>query len=280
MKTLNPEVLYEIAIETRQCFLSEDAPNYLTNLQKGLAQIQSDQPDYIFLMHAAHSLKGGAAIAELMSLSKLAHKLEDMLEILQHNQFCDRVTISELISHSIDEVASVISEAVSLPTNSLIDIEIDLELLQRLDSALENVKVQENNQKSNVNTIVPSNITQAIQSNITQSNISQSNTTQSNISPIVISSLEKDLEDCIRQVETQLLSNSVTLPEARIREELQYFCEECFLLGDTLSLSWLINTAEPFEAYLQQKPAIALLLSEAQVVINSVRSQRSEYLHP
>lgn len=46
-------------------------------------------------MHAAHSLKGGSAIAELMSLSQLAHKLEDILEILQHNQFCDRPTISK-----------------------------------------------------------------------------------------------------------------------------------------------------------------------------------------
>ena len=267
MKTLNAEVLHEIAIETRQCFLSEDAPNYLINLQKGLAQIQLDQPDYIFLMHAAHSLKGGSAIAELMSLSKLAHKLEDMLEILQHNkfgdEFCDRATISELLSHSIDEVASVISQAISLPTNSLIDIEIDLELLQRLDSILENVKVQE----SNLNIIIPSNNTQL-------------NNPQLNISQIIISSLEKDLENCIKQVETNLLANSVTLPEARIREELQYFCEECFLLGDTLSLDWLVNTVEPFEAYLQQKPAIALLLSETRLVINSVRSQRSQYLHP
>ena len=94
MRTLNPEVLHEIAIETRQCFLSEDAPVYLANLQKGLAQIQAGQPDYIFLMHAAHSLKGGSAIAELSSLSELAHKLEDMLEILQHHEFCDRTMIA------------------------------------------------------------------------------------------------------------------------------------------------------------------------------------------
>ncbi len=272
MKTLNAEVLHEIAIETRQCFLSEDAPNYLINLQKGLAQIQLDQPNYIFLMHAAHSLKGGSAIAELMSLSKLAHKLEDMLEILQHNkfgdEFCDRATIFELLSHSIDEVASVISQAVSLPTNSLMDIEIDLELLQKLDSILENVKVQE----SNLNIIIPLN---NIPLNSTQLNISPIN-----INPIVISSLERDLEDCIKQVEIKLLANSVTLPEARIREELQYFCEECFLLGETLSLGWLVNTVEPFEAYLQQKPAIAMLLSETQLLINSVRSQRSQYLHP
>ena len=136
MRTLNAEVLNEIAIETRQCFLNEDAPGYLANLQRGLAQIQAGKPDYIFLMHAAHSLKGGSAIAELLSLSKLAHKLEDLLEILQHNEFCDRTTIAEVLSQGIDEVAAVLSQASNLPNNALIDINIDLELLQKLDALL------------------------------------------------------------------------------------------------------------------------------------------------
>lgn len=269
MKTLSPEILREITIETRQCFLNEDAPNYLSDLQKGLAQIQSGQPDYVFLMHAAHSLKGGSAIAELMSLSQLAHKLEDILEILQHNQFCVRPTISEILSHSIDEVGSALSQAMSLPTNSLVDIKIDSELLQRLDLLLENVKAP------NISPNIPPNISPNI-----SVEIAPNNTAKLTISPIVKSSLEKNLEDCIKQVETKLLSSSSTFSEAKIREELQYFCEECFLLGDTLSLDWLINTVEPFEAYLQTNPEIAMLLSETQVIINSVRSQRLQYLHP
>jgi chemotaxis protein histidine kinase CheA len=122
MKTLSPEILKEITIETRQCFLNEDAPSYLANLEKGLAKLQSGQPDYILLMHAAHSLKGGSAIAELISLSKLAHKLEDMLEILQHHEFCDRTIIAEVLSLGIDEVASVLSQASNLPNNSLVDL--------------------------------------------------------------------------------------------------------------------------------------------------------------
>ncbi len=124
MRTLNPDVLHEIAIETRQCFLNEDAHVYLANLQKGLAQIKSGQPDYVFLMHAAHSLKSGSAIAELSSLSELAHKLEDVLEILQHHEFCDRTMIAEVLSNGIDEVASVLAQATSLPTNTLNDIKI------------------------------------------------------------------------------------------------------------------------------------------------------------
>ncbi len=283
MRTLNPEVLHEIAIETRQCFLREDAPSYLANLQKGLAQIQSGHPDYIFLMHAAHSLKGGSAIAELSSLSKLAHKLEDLLEILQHNEFCDRTTIAEVLSHGIDEVASVLSQAAGLPSNSLVDIQIDLELLQRLDTLLAIVKIQENNQDNHgQSTNIPSKLIKSEPQNTSQTELSINTNTviQTKISPIVISSLEKDLEACLKQVETKLLLNSSNLTEPKIREELQYFCDECLLLGDTLNLDWLINTVEPFEVYLQQGTAIANLLLELQVVITSLRSLRSQYLTP
>jgi chemotaxis protein histidine kinase CheA/ActR/RegA family two-component response regulator len=266
MKTLNPEVLHEIAIETRQCFLREDAPLYLANFQKGLAQIQAGQPDYIFLMHAAHSLKGGSAIAELLSLSKLAHKLEDLLEILQHNEFCDRTTITEVFSQGLDEVAAVLAQATNLPANNLTDIKIDLELLLRLDGLLANVK-------SESQTIVQNkSISEPISESLNQP--------KATISAIVISSLEKDLESCIQQLETKLLANSTHLSATAIKEELQYFCDECLLLGDTLNLDWLITTVEGFESYLQQGNEIASLLSEVQVVIKSLRSQRLQYLYP
>ncbi len=292
MKTLNPEVLLEIAIETRQCFLREDAPGYLANLQKGLAQIQAGQPNYIFLMHATHSLKGGSAIAELLSLSKLAHKLEDMLEILQHDEFCDRNTIAEVFSHGIDEVAAVLSQASNLPSNSLVDIKIDLELLQRLDLLLENVadqqkeslSIQEEAENLLSKSIATSQSTFQVETHIPSFNepveavTNNRNNSKSTFSSIVRSSLEKDLEACIKQIETQLLLNSTTLSETKIKEELQYFCDECLLLGDTLNLDWLIHTVEPFEAYLQQGKDSTNLLSEVQVVIGSLRSQRLQYL--
>ena len=300
MRTLNPEVLHEIAIETRQCFLSEDAPVYLANLQKGLAQIQAGQPDYIFLMHAAHSLKGGSAIAELSSLSELAHKLEDMLEILQHHEFCDRTMIAEVLSNGIDEVASVLAQASSLPTNTLTDIKIDRELLHRLDALLaivtdqppESLSIHENHYEESENagskTIVnksqgvfqaASHLAAAHHQAVPNSVNDDFNKPKSKINSIVRSSLEKDLESCIKQVEAKLLSSS-NLSEALIREELQCFCAECLLLGDTLSLDWLINTVEPFEAYLHQEQSIASLLSEVQVVISNLRSQRLQYLYP
>lgn len=300
MRTLNPEVLHEIAIETRQCFLNEDAPVYLANLQKGLAQIQSGQPDYVFLMHAAHSLKGGSAIAELSSLSELAHKLEDVLEILQHHEFCDRTMIAEVLSNGIDEVAAVLAQAISLPTNTLADIKIDQELLHSFDALLaivtdqqqEPLIIHESNygeseslgskpivEKSQGVFQAATHLAASHHKAVTSSVNNDFNKPKSKINSIVRSSLEKDLESCIKQVEAKLLSSS-NLPETLIRDELQCFCEECLLLGDTLSLDWLINIVEPFEAILHQEPSIASLLSEVQVVISTLRSQRLQYLYP
>ncbi len=277
MKTLNSEVLKEIAIETRQCFLNEDAPSYLANLQKGLAQIQAGQPDYVFLMHAAHSLKGGSAIAELSSLSQLAHKLEDMLEILQHNEFCDRTTIAEVLSHGIDEVASVLAQASNLPHQSLLDINIDAKFLQSLDILLASVKSpspQSNYQQSLYSD--HQSVHNALPNSYADSSLDKPN---SGINPLIRTSLEKDLEACIQQVETQLLNKTNSLSLEKIKEELQYFCDECLLLGDTLNLEWLINIVEPFESSIQELQTIDSLLSTTQEIVNSLRSQRAQYLN-
>ncbi|MEN9265814.1 MAG: Hpt domain-containing protein, partial [Thermostichales cyanobacterium BF4_bins_65] len=77
---LDPQMLATLAQEARQCFLEEDAPDYLATLQRGLGQ---PNPDYGALMRAAHSLKGGAGLAQLTHLGRLAHLLEDILEALR-----------------------------------------------------------------------------------------------------------------------------------------------------------------------------------------------------
>lgn len=79
--SLDPSMLAAIAEEARQCFLEEDAPVYLQVLQQGLQQLTVGQsPDYQALMRAAHSVKGGAGVAQMPGLSRLAHPLEDLLE--------------------------------------------------------------------------------------------------------------------------------------------------------------------------------------------------------
>ncbi len=278
MRTLSPETLKEITIETRQCFLDEDAPSYLAQLQKGLSQLQSGQPDYILLMHAAHSLKGGSAIAELSSLSALAHKLEDMLEILQHHEFCDRATIAEVLSLGIDEVASVLSQAISLPSNSLIDLKVDLELLQKLDDLLAIVQNPEDYPTKSPDPSWEASYYPKSQP-VSQLKENLPTQPQSNINAIAISALEKNLETCIQQLELQLTTTFLNLSESKIKEELQYFCDECLMLGDTLKLDWLVCIVEPFESALQKGTEITKLLPNVQIVIDDLRSQRNQYLY-
>jgi len=209
------------------------------------------------------------AIAELISLSNLAHKLEDMLEILQHHEFCARITIAEVLSLCVDEVASVLSQASNLPNNSLVDLRVDLELLQRLDNLLANAKHPQEN--------LATEVEQSLEDSYYPKSQSKSQP-KSTISPIVISSLEKNLETCIQQLELQLTTTFLNLSEAKIKEELQYFCDECLMLGDTLKLDWLICIVEPFDSSLQQTE-ISKLLPNVQVIIDDLRSQCNQYLY-
>ena len=69
---LDPAILAAITAEARQCFLDEDAPEYIEMLKTGIQDRAN--PDFTSLFRAAHSLKGGAGLACLTSLQQLAHK--------------------------------------------------------------------------------------------------------------------------------------------------------------------------------------------------------------
>ena len=94
---LDANILAQIAEEARSCFLDEDAPEFLRILKEGIADLRStfEQDDFTIenlppiyqeLGRAAHSIKGGAGMAEMPVISKLAHKMEDLFEALQNNQ--------------------------------------------------------------------------------------------------------------------------------------------------------------------------------------------------
>ncbi len=82
---LTPEELEAITRESRTLFLNEEAPEHLAVLEEGVEQLQagedfSDRQElHSALIRAAHSLKGGAGMAQLPALGKLAHILEDLL---------------------------------------------------------------------------------------------------------------------------------------------------------------------------------------------------------
>ncbi len=90
--TLNAADLEAITQEARHCFLYEDAPEYLLLLEQWAEQVATDPErhytaeDYNTLMRAAHSLKGGAGIAQLSELQALSHRLEDVLEALKEGR--------------------------------------------------------------------------------------------------------------------------------------------------------------------------------------------------
>ncbi|MDX1976870.1 MAG: response regulator [Pseudanabaenaceae cyanobacterium bins.68] len=153
----SPETLAAIAVETRACFLEEDVPGYLESLAQGLEQLRGGRLDFKLLMHAAHSLKGGAAISQLLDLSSFAHDLEDLLETLSKtsgenwskNQ-TDQVSLqslTELLSESIEEISSVLAQVQTLPSGSLADLPINHALKQKLKSLLNKVHSTEPDRK-------------------------------------------------------------------------------------------------------------------------------------
>jgi chemotaxis protein histidine kinase CheA len=73
------DTLASLMAEARQGFLEEEAPQYLDILRQG---ITAPQWDYEKLMRAAHTLKGGAGTFQMPALQKLAHQLEDLLELM------------------------------------------------------------------------------------------------------------------------------------------------------------------------------------------------------
>lgn len=116
---LDAASLEAITQEIRACFLYEDAPDQLAVLEGGIRQLSAQdatnnlQAEYTALMRAAHSLKGGAGIAQFLTLSRLAHNLEDLLQALQQERVPDRAKAYDLLSLSVEQIGSLIAAATS-----------------------------------------------------------------------------------------------------------------------------------------------------------------------
>ncbi|XFA73316.1 hybrid sensor histidine kinase/response regulator [Thermosynechococcaceae cyanobacterium Okahandja] len=115
--TLNAAELDAITQEARNCFLYEDAPEYLLCLEQWAEQVVANPQrpytpaDYNVLMRAAHSLKGGAGIAQLAELQELTHCLEDVLEALKDNQISDRARAHQLLVQGIEQTHELLEAA-------------------------------------------------------------------------------------------------------------------------------------------------------------------------
>ncbi len=241
---LDPEILAAITAEARQCFLDEDAPEYLQMLEQGL-QDRAD-PNFTDLLRAAHSLKGGAGLACLTSLQNLAHKLEDVMLGIQEKKIAELDLAWALVEKGIDEVGYILSQARTVD-NAI----ANPELITALESLVGfSSDTQEYSEYATVE--------------------SDDNSSQD---ALVYSTLTVDLENSFVVIEELELDT----PEEVIEPLLSGFADECIFLSQTLDLPWLEEVAAPIIETLQESDAIeALLLTKE--IITQLRTEIADYL--
>ncbi len=111
--------LAAIEQEVRTCFIHEDAPEYLVVLEQGILALNAERgllnlkhsKRWLELLRAVHSLKGGAALSQLHSLSQLAHRIEDLLQALNEQRVREPQTACQLLLRSVDEVRNLLARA-------------------------------------------------------------------------------------------------------------------------------------------------------------------------
>jgi chemotaxis protein histidine kinase CheA len=235
---LDPAILAAITQEARQCFLDEDAPEYLQALTEGFENRHSS-PDFTTLLRAAHSLKGGAGLAALPSLQELAHKLEDVLQGIQQNQIEEIDSAWALVESAINEIAFVLTQA-----RTIDDVLADSNLIAALEAL----------GKSSVA-------------------INETTPKQQDNHNFLEKALTQDLEACFVNVE-ELPQDA---PEILIKQCLESFIDECTFLGETLNLAWLVETVAPLSSVLGESPILESLLFTKEI-ISLLRNQRDCYL--
>ena len=240
---LDPSILAAITAEARQCFLDEDAPEYLQMLEEGLQD--REHPEFTTLLRAAHSLKGGAGLASLTSLQKLAHKLEDVLVGIQQGQISELDLAWALVEKGIEEVGFILSQARTVD-NAIANPELitALETLAESISTPEMAESEDNQHK----------------------NSSQDNS-------FIAHTLNEDLEtSCLAIAKLPL-----DTPEPLIAPLLTSFADECTFLGETLNLPWLVEAVAPIETLVaESEPLEALLV--VQELVTQIREHRDLYL--
>jgi chemotaxis protein histidine kinase CheA/ActR/RegA family two-component response regulator len=240
---LDPAILAAITAEARQCFLDEDAPEYLEMLKTGIQDRAN--PDFTALFRAAHSLKGGAGLACLTSLQQLAHKLEDVLVALQQGQIAEVELAWALVENSVDEIGFVISQA-----HNVDEAIANPELIIALESL--------------VGTVADSD-THSPASNEQGSNSNNNN-------DLIRTTLTEELASSFQAIAELELDTEAELLEPL----LSGFADECSFLAETLDLPWLGEAVAPIADALKSDAIEALLLT--QEIINQLQIKITEYL--
>jgi len=289
---LAPLDLEAIAQESRNCFLYEEAPDYLVILEQGIAQLGNPKgtinldEQYQKLIRVAHSLKGGASLAEMPALSQLSHKLEDLLIAIQekrvslHEQVssnrtsvksevtsggADRTTSAyQLLLMSLDRVSALLFEALNQPElpNETAPQMADL-LCDAIDQFLASQGCAKSEELADLENVTPLD-------------------RHPQVSSFIKTSLEVDLEDCLQRIESSLRENqasdsiSTEATKEATREAIATFAEECTLLGDALGVNWLSEIGSQLE---QSSQNTDISLQQVTEAIAQIRQQRNQTLY-
>ena len=235
---LDPAILAAITAEARQCFLDEDAPEYLQMLADGYQD--REHPDFNALLRAAHSLKGGAGLASLDSLRQLAHKLEDVLVALQQGTMDEKELAWALVEKSIDEIGYVISQARTVE-GAIADPELITALEALIGSDTESAEFTED-PDTDSRDLIRQTLTEELENSL-----------------VVIEELAIDAE------------------EETVRSLLAGFVDECTFLAETLELPWLGETIAPIEEALETVDTVEALLLTQEIIVE-LRDRIGDYL--
>ena len=243
---LDASQLDAIAHEARLSFLYEDAPEYQAQLEDGLSALENNDPEAVpNLMKAAHSLKGGAGIAQLDALSNFAHQLEDLLEALHQQRVTETEIAYDLIRQGVSEVTALIANAIQNQTPPTdIENEVESAIAQFLATLPEETPETVESQEE-----------------------------ASNASSLTKTALEVDLEECMGRVEP-LLQN----PSEELNSALESFCEECTLLAEMLSLDWLQADINDLQSAIGEQDQNQLIQT-AETTLKTLREHRDQYLN-
>jgi chemotaxis protein histidine kinase CheA/ActR/RegA family two-component response regulator len=237
---LDPAILAAITAEARQCFLDEDAPEYLELLRSGIEDRAN--PDFTALLRAAHSLKGGAGLACLTSLQKLSHKLEDVLVGLQQSQIAEIELAWVLVENSIDEIGFVVSQAHNVD-EAIANPELII-ALESLVAGNEDFEAAESGGQEVSN----------------------------NNHDFIRHTLTGELASSFAAIEELELDTEADLLE----QFLAAFVDECGLVAETLELPWLGSAVAPIGEAIKSDVMEALFLTKE--IIGQLRQQITEYL--
>jgi type IV pili sensor histidine kinase/response regulator len=248
---LDAASLDAITKEAKNCFLYEDAPEYLEMFNRGLerlreASVNPNNQDnlksiYKELGRAAHSIKGGAGMAQMQTLNKLSHRMEDLFEALEQGRVKDKPIALEFLILGAEEVQNIIESVKNgLPEESPSAIE--------LTTALEDFIV---------NYVVETDAVETVEDS----------------DGFVKTALKADLEDCLIRLE-ELLQDSP--PEKALKEGIRVLEEECTLLGQAFSCFWLEEVAT-VSRKLRELEKISLQ-ELATLFVQEIRQLRSQFL--